>query len=392
MISNALVIEEGSTRNTVPVVRSLGRKNICVTHATENGRKTPASLSKYVTKRIPYTLNNSFQDVFVKEIIEYLEKDKYDIIIPVGDKPTEIISKYKDILSEYTSVPVPDFENFIQARDKAQTLKKAINIGIPCPITYFEEVKGVKEIPTAIKFPLIIKPCSSSGSIGISYVATPKDFMTKYTETKQMFGIPLVQEYIPSGGAGYGVSMLFNKGEPIASFTHKRLREYPISGGPSTLRESVNFHEIETHAMKILKSLNWHGVAMVEFKIDPRDNTPKLMEINPRFWGSLPLAIHAGVDFPYLLYKICVDKNIKPVFNYRIGARARWLSGDILWLLSYPKKIEAITEFFKLEKDTCFDMLSFDDPLPAIGEIIFGILFLINKDRILQTFDKGIKR
>lgn len=382
MISSVLVIEEGSTRNTVPVVRSLGRKKICVTHATENGKKTPASLSKYVTKRISYSLNNSFQEIFVKEIIDYLKKDEYDVIIPVGDKPTEIISKYKDILSEYTSVPVPDFENFIQARDKALTLKKAINIGIPCPITYFKEVKDVKEISNFIKFPLIIKPCSSSGSLGISYIDTPNDFIIKYTETKKKFGIPLVQEYIPSGGAGYGVSMLFNKGEPIASFTHKRLREYPISGGPSTLRESVNFKEIEIYAMTILKSLNWHGVAMVEFKMDPRDNTPKLMEINPRFWGSLPLAIHAGVDFPYLLYRMCVDKNMKPIFNYRIGAKSRWLAGDILWLLSSPNKIKAVTEFFKWEKDICYDMLSIDDPMPAIGEIIDGLQFLKNKNRI----------
>lgn len=390
-MSNVLVLDEGS-RPAIAVVRSLGRKGINVTIATERGEKTPASLSKYVSKRIPYYPYESSSDIFVKRLIANLKENAYDMVIPIGEGTTGMVSKYKDILLQYTNIPVPDHDTWIKAKDKAQTLKVAMDLGIPCPITYFNEVMDVNEIEEDFKFPLIIKPRMSYGSLGITYVNTPDEFMNKYNEVRKLFGIPLVQEYIPQGYGGYGVSMLFNNGKHRAIFAHKRLREYPITGGPSTLRESIRLEAIEEYATKILKTLNWHGIAMVEFRGDPRDMKFKLMEINPRFWGSLPLAIYAGVDFPHLLYNMCIDGDIKPVFNYRIGVRARWLAGDILWLLSYPNKLKAFIEFLKPEKDTCFDLVSLDDPKPAIGEIISGLWSLTNRDRRLQMFNRGMKR
>ncbi len=109
---------------------------------------------------------------------------------------------------------------------------------------------------------------------------------------------PLIQEYVE--GDGYGVSFLFNHGDLRAKFTHKRLREYPISGGPSTYRISVKEPKMEDMAKRLLEYFNWHGVAMVEFKMG-NNNNPVLMEINPRFWGSLNQAIQSGVNSLYIV-------------------------------------------------------------------------------------------
>lgn len=85
---------------------------------------------------------------------------------------------------------------------------------------------------------------------------------------------------------------------------HKRIRELYTMGGPSTCAISVYDPKLLDYGLKILGALNWHGIAMVEFKKDSKDGTFKLMEINPKFWGSLDLAIASGIDFPYLLYKM----------------------------------------------------------------------------------------
>ena len=137
----------------------------------------------------------------------------------------------------------------------------------------------------------------------------------------------VIQEFIP--GHGQGVFSLYDKGSPMAFFAHQRLREKPPSGGVSVLSESVPVEaELGGYARLLLDSTGWHGVAMVEFRVTP-DGRPFLMEINTRFWGSLQLAIDAGVDFPWLLYRVASGDKIEPVEEYKNGTRLRWLLGDL---------------------------------------------------------------
>ena len=112
----------------------------------------------------------------------------------------------------------------------------------------------------------------------------------------------LIQQKIQ--GPGIGVFMCYDRGRPIATFSHRRIREKPPTGGISVLSESIAVDpEARDYSERLLSALRWHGVAMVEFKADNRDGRPKLMEINGRFWGSLQLAIDAGVDFPAILLR-----------------------------------------------------------------------------------------
>jgi predicted ATP-grasp superfamily ATP-dependent carboligase len=160
----------------------------------------------------------------------------------------------------------------------------------------------------------------------------------------------LIQERIPSHGVARGVSLLMNQdGECIASFAHQRIRQYPIHGGPSTDRQSIDDPNLVKQSIALLKSLSWQGIAMVEWKVDPRDGIPKLMEINPRFWGSLELAIRSGVDFPSLYVQAALGHPLKSIHSYQIGTRCRWIiPGDILRYLSEKKQNrEPFTEFLK---------------------------------------------
>lgn len=99
-------------------------------------------------------------------------------------------------------------------------------------------------------------------------------------------------------------------------------------------------------AIRLLRELNWYGLAMVEFKVDPRDGVPKLMEINPKLWGSLNLAIASGVDFPALLYRLAVDGDVRPVFDYQVGVRCRFLLADSLHFLANPHRFRLKPSFF----------------------------------------------
>ncbi len=128
-----------------------------------------------------------------------------------------------------------------------------------------------------------------------------------------------------------------------------------------------------------MKSLRWTGVAHVEFKIDPRDRKPKLLEVNPRFWGSLQLAVESGIDFPFLLFRLAMEGDIEPVMDYNAGVRCRWLiPGDLLHFIKNPERLRLKPNFFDF--NTKDDIISLSDPMPVIGRLSSVLMFLYDKE------------
>jgi predicted ATP-grasp superfamily ATP-dependent carboligase len=136
-------------------------------------------------------------------------------------------------------------------------------------------------------------------------------------------------------GPGLGIFLLRWEGEILATFAHRRIREKPPSGGVSVCSESVAAsRELLARSESLLAALDWSGVAMIEYKHDTRTGRSYLMEINPRFWGSLQLAIDAGVDFPWHLLQAALGRRVEPARQWRVGLRSRWCWGDIDHLIA----------------------------------------------------------
>lgn len=374
-----VIITSAKYHNALAAIRCLGKHGIKVACGEDKRAETSffpmGFYSKYCSKRFVYPPYYENPEGFIKHIINFANKNReYDVLMPI-DAETVIISKYKEVIEEEAShlkIPVHDYKYISMANNKKETIKLANEIGIPTPKTYTpESIDEVKDIADDISYPAVIKLPITKGSKGLSYVHDKEELIRMYKETVNRFSsFPLIQEYIP--GIGYGVSCLFNLGEPKAIFTHKRRREASVSGGPSVARISVRHEEMERYAVKILKRLNWHGVAMVEFKLDVRDNKPKLMEINPRFWGSLYQAIASGVEFPYLLYKIATEGDVEPVLSYKLGVETRYILGDIYafpdYMLRSDNKIDFLKDFFNIKGES-FDDLSFKDPVPFVAAL-----------------------
>jgi len=306
-----------------------------------------------------------------------------------------LLAQHRSEISKYTYLLVPDSQKIEFVRDKGNLLRFADAHGIPMPLTFHSpptlslpqqgggENGGDSLDPDSIPIPAVIKPRISSGSFGIAYVRKRQDLIPLYQKVHAQYPFPLVQEWIPDGGGTFGVSALFDDGSDVkAAFIHKKLRMYPVQGGPSTLREGVEHLQIMELSLSLLKSLNWTGVAMAEFKVDPRDGIPKLMEVNPRFWGSLHLAIISGVDFPYLILKMARGDKFDPVLSYTMGKRCRWLLfGDILHFLTNPHRFHLDPSFFHFfDPDTSYDIISQEDPLPILGAMATFFTFLYDPE------------
>jgi predicted ATP-grasp superfamily ATP-dependent carboligase len=218
------------------------------------------------------------------------------------------------------------------------------------------------------------------------FVHTKEALKAAYTRLCEAHGEPpLVQERVT--GEEYGVEMIAHEGRPLALVAHHRLRSLSPTGGASVLKEITPQGALSdmliTYAKKLALELKWEGPIMVEFKVDSDTRTPKLMEINGRFWGSLPLSIAAGVDMPYLYYLLATDGDYTHMQTEpKEGVVTRHFLGDVRHLLrvlfardpmrkyTYPTRREALRIFFRLPKGTRSDVWSWSDPLPAFYEVI----------------------
>ena len=376
----SVFVTDSDSRQVLAIIRSLGEKGIAVT-AGDNKRFAMGFFSKHCTEKVLYPSPVENPELFKRKLLGYVSKNKIDVFMPISNPILLSVSRSLNEFSKHTSVPVPPFTTVMKALDKSLTLKVAE--GILHPVTFSpEKYSDISKIAKEANYPLVIKPRISSGSRGIKYANNAAELVYYFKVTAEKYGIPLVQEYIP-GDEMYGVSALLSKDARVrAFFVHKRIRQFPLSGGPSTYRVSVSNELIARMGIKLLEEMGWYGVAMVEFKVDRRDGKPKLIEVNPRFWGSLSLAIEAGVDFPYLLYRLAVDGDVQPRYNYKVGVKSRFLLfGDIFHLLTSQKNPKLIMEFLKFhEKNLSYDILDIKDLLPAFVRMFNGLRYVLDRE------------
>jgi predicted ATP-grasp superfamily ATP-dependent carboligase len=254
--------------------------------------------------------------------------EKYDALIPINEDTIIPICKSS---SKFNNILLPRFQDLEIALDKNKVAEQCVKLGIPVPQTFFpSDLAELKRLSKELSYPILVKwRHEGLGFPRYRICYSEKELLSNY-EIMQKIEAPIIQERI--NGFGTGFFALFDKNHKLkAYFMHKRIREYPISGGPSTFCESFWNKQVLEYGLKLLKSLNWVGVGMVEFKFDIEHNIPKVLEVNPRFWGSLPLAIFSGVDFPYLLFKLMTREDFAPVIQYKIKVKCRFANDfDVL--------------------------------------------------------------
>lgn len=384
-----LLVTDCWTRKALCAVRLLGKEGFEV-HAVTHTRNSPAIYSKFVKKYYLLPFPSEKPEEYCAQLLALIKREKYDCLMPMDDQAVRILIESRDEFEPISLLPWPPLETYNRADDKWEAMELARSCGVPIPKSIVAKSDAQAErFVQEIGFPIVIKPRRSSGSRGLRKIYTRKDFHAVYADVKERYGEPILQECIAQEGQGKGVAALVSQGETIVSFSYNRLREYPVGGGPSTLRESTNDRELKAYAAKLLKALAWHGVAMVEFKHDPKDNTPKLMEINPRFWGSLHLAQIAGINFPLLLYKLAKREPVPPQ-RYQTGARSRWLlPGDILHFISNPNRFHLTPSFFSFfEANTYYDQYLRGDPRGNVAVFLCTLLSTFD----IRTWKEGIAR
>jgi predicted ATP-grasp superfamily ATP-dependent carboligase len=368
------------------LVRALGREGIPVTVGS-SGPNSLAGSSRYCVRTVRYPAPLEERESFQASLLREMQDGRYRVLFPMTDITMRLVAQMRKALAPVVQVPVSSEEQIEKVQDKRHVLLLAEQLGIACPETsMLHDGESLADVASRVRYPVVIKPRFSwwlrqgkwvSGNV--QYVRDAEELTAKYHEANLLIPGPLVQEKIE--GEGRGVFLLSWNGELKAAFCHRRLREKPPWGGVSVYRESIPFdEELVGKSFSLLQAIGWQGPAMVEFKVDRRDGQPKLMEVNGRFWGSLQLAVDAGMNFPWMFYRLANGEELPCQFSYKVGVRSRWLLGDLDHLLirmthsgatnggfRYPtSKLRASLDFMKFyERDLHYEILRFEDPGPG---------------------------
>lgn len=353
---NVLIVD-GHDRRALASVRSLGDMGNYNVIVGSSQRLNSTRFSRYCNRFRLYRNPDHDLEGFINDINRILLESRIDVMIPMDDRMASYVAKNQKSFHLLTEILVPEWDVFRIAQDKSLTLSVAEELGIPTPKSY--SIKEALELEE-ISYPLIIKPTVSSASIGMSVIKNRQDLETSISRISKRFPAIVIQEMIPQGGGHYQANMIFDKtSELVCSSVKNKIREYPLTGGPSTFFRTVDYPIIEEHSERLLKEIEWIGPAEVEFMIDPRTNEPVLMEINPRMSATIILSIKAGVNFPDYIVKCALDRNSEMrVRNKNYNIFCQWLiPGDLSNFIFNKKRFrDPFGYFIKKKGITCHHM------------------------------------
>ena len=370
MKNTKILLLDGQNINTLALARELGREGY---HIGVTCFKPHALtfFSKYANAK---HLVPSYRDQwrYVEKTLEISNDHSYNIIIPVGLESFKAFSEYQDQIPDTIKVPLPPRKSMDIASSKDKTFEHAHAIGIDIPETIKVGDTRNRELVSFIKkvgFPVVLKG-SLCGVDNLRYCNNTKELVEALTWLLRFENLVVCQEYIKGGTHGFYT--YYHAGRMFASFMHERIKEFPITGGPSAVAKSYRDHELESISKKLLDSLDWNGPAMVEWKRDEKDDKYKLIEINPKLWGSLDLTIQSGVNIPMLMVKAMLAEDIEPILTYR----------DTVFSWTFPSEALhfAATGVSKLELPEGFEQnnnICGDDLLPTVVQIGHFIVKLI---------------
>ena len=360
-----ILILDAYARQTLPIVR--GFKKIGCDVTVVGFSKLDIGLSsKHPDHKIKLDCEKDDYEKQERLYRELIKSRKYDLVVPMTDYSATILAKNKKEFSEHVHIAVADKEIFDLAANKQNTMRICKENNIPSPQTIFSNDPLVDIEKSGMKYPLVIKPKSGCGSIGFNIVKSEehlKEILEKQKETKDEF---FIQDYIPSDGPQYGAEAYRDKnGEMSFVLINEKPRWFPLDGGSPTINITIHDEQMRDITVRLLNSMNWQGYANIDFVMDKRDNTPKVLEVNARISAAARIDEYAGINVSKCIYEDAFCDKVSKYEDYEDGLRTSCLLTETLWFLKSKDRGKIKPSVFnrKKTKDVIF---SANDLIPSI--------------------------
>lgn len=387
MTPGRALVTDGDSLAGLAVVRSLGRAGWSVDVAAPRAGSLGAR-SRYCARSLTHPDPATDVAGFRSWILGLVGAGTYGLVVPVTDWSIVPLLPVREQLEARCKLAIAPTEALLKTLSKSETAALARSVGVPTPRTWRVTTAGEWDAVRAeVPAEAVIKADASKSwdDAGGLHHATTYSLSAAELDGRVRhflrFGAVLVQERV--SGDGVGVGALAADGEALVLFQYRRLHEVPVSGGASSYRRSEPLSPaVADLSRRLLRGLRWHGVAMIELKVDARTGVAHLIEINGRFWGSLHLAVASGADFPRYLAELLLSGRRDPPADYRVGVRSRTLAGELAWakdvlvqrsppgVASYPPRWHIARDSARfVHPDERMDTLKRDDPVPGLVQL-----------------------
>jgi beta-phosphoglucomutase-like phosphatase (HAD superfamily)/predicted ATP-grasp superfamily ATP-dependent carboligase len=320
--AKGVLVVSANQRKAYPVIESVSRMGLRVIAAFYAWR-SPV-FSRHIRKRYFIASPYTDEECYLSHVRSIVCQNNIVMIIPVGFVDSVVLARHRKLLPQNIVLPIPSYEALMKASDKVELVKLCKDIGAMYPRTLSLAKTTPGGTSKSLGLPLVVKGGSDASTP--QYAFTMKQLKEK---TEDRGDGKILQEFIAGGGAGYFA--ISQNGEILAEYGHSRIIEEKPSGGPSLVACINSDPEIFKLGRKVVKHLSWTGALMVEFKRDYETGEYYVLEINPKLWGSLDLAVCKKIDFPrYMVETFLYGKKpeiSREALNFRGGCFAWVLSG-----------------------------------------------------------------
>ena len=382
--TGALVL--GGNLNGLTIARSLGRQGVPVWVVTSPNIKL-ASYSRYTHRTLPWP--NGECEAQVGYLLDLASRHRLDgwVLFPTSDESAALLSKFHAPLSCRYRVSTPTWDILQWAYDKRLTYRLAAQEKVDYPVTLYPACESDLD---ACAFPAILKPAAHVAVNRFTAdkawpVSSREELLARYREARELIppDLILLQELIPGGGESqFSYASLCRDGQPIASLTARRTRQYPVDFGySSSFVETLNVPEIVAPSRRLLAAMRYSGLVEIEYKFDARNGRYKLLDINPRLWTWSALGGRAGTDFPFLLWRMMMNREVAEQSG-RTGVRWMRVSTD------FPAAVHEILRgrvslgdyLRSFRSPLQFALMAADDALPGLLDLfLFAYKNLYNR-------------
>ena len=367
-----VLLIEGYARQYLPMARAF--KNLgCHVAALCNTKMDVAYVSRMTDEKILGICDREREKDTEEQIRALLKTGGYDVVVPCVDFSAAILSKNKEEFSAYAKVASNDWDVYRIAADKKATMAVCMENGIPAPITLLQ-VNALEDVEKAeMKYPIVIKPRTGYGAIGFKRINSAEELKSTFEGKEDTIPQYVFQEYIPQTMLQYECAMFVDNNNNVKTgAVFSKNRWFPVQGGSSTLNITVERPDIVESCKRLLQKINWRGAADIDLIDDPRDNTAKIMEINPRVSGSVKIVFESGVDQARQILEMLYSEEVSEQTDYKIGQRLRCSQTDFLWFIKSPDRFKSDPSWFSI-KNTKDHTFAWDDPLPWVVFSVAGL-------------------
>ena len=340
-----VLVTDGGARQTLTILHGLKKIGCYVVMACTSKRDVGYA-SRLPDKKILYERFATANEDWLSHMIDVIKQEKIDVLLPVAEMSTNKVTSNEDELKKYVRLACAPRASYINAFDKQRTFELAAENNIPRPRTR-RTGQTVEDYLNTVQFPLIIKPRNGMGSIGFHKFEKREDFWP-YIEEK---GIDLdqyvLQEFVNYEKRLGTILFVDQKGTVCMAYADEVLRWYPIDAGTASLIRSIDYPELIDYSSRLLKAMNWQGVAALSFMVDVDTQEPKLLEINGRIPASIRLSWQCGFNVAELLIQMAYGERVKVYpTNTRFGLCTRHFHGELLWFIKSKTRFTSKPSWF----------------------------------------------